>query len=177
MTKFYIINGAGPSFDGVLIEGEPICSNGDPDSDPDLVSVLRFIETDFVVGDRPFSTPVTPGSMFVGPEYLEQVENPELREYDSKNPYGKFQLEGRMKLGSIEVAYSQFERCLQVNVMEVIDTRDKPMMPGPTFNKTLLAVNFTKGFQKVKDLIESSLKNQDEAEQLVFKLEELRDNG
>lgn len=180
MSKFYIINGAGPSFDGVLVEGDPIMEdtfNDGVPADTGLVEVVRFIETDVVIGDRQFSTPVTPGSLFMSTDFLEEVEDPKLREFDSKNPYGKFQLEGRMKCGPIEVAYSQYERCLQVNVMEVIDAKDMPMVPGATLNKTLLAVNFTKDFDKVKSLIESSLKNQDDADQLVFKLEELRDNG
>lgn len=166
MTKFYIINGLGPGFDGVLIEGEPVVTDSSS-NEPSMVSVLRFVENDIVVGDRPLITPVTPDEMFLSFNVLEEVGDPKIREFDSTNPYGKYQVEGRMKCGSIEVAYSQFKQALQVNVQEV----------APNMNKTLLAVNFTKPehFQAVKELIETSLKNQDDADQLVFKLEEARD--
>lgn len=172
MTKrFYLISGLGPGFDGILVEGEPYVA------ETNLVAVLRFIDNDIVVGDRPLITPVTPGMLIIDGDALTEVENPTIREFDSNNPYGKFQLEGRMKCGNIEVAYSQFERALQVNVTDQIDTTDRPMVPGPTATRTLLAVNFTNPmhFKDVKELIETSLSTQDEADQLVFKLEEARD--
>lgn len=166
MPKFYLINDVGPGFDGVLIEAQELEGS-------EAVEVLRFIDPEVMSGDRQLSTPVTPGSILMDSAFLTEVSDPGLREFDSKSPYGLFQLEGRMQRGDIEVAYSQYERALQVNVTELQDGK----YGRDPVRKTLLAVNYTKDFDKVKSLIETSLKDQDDTDQLVFKLEELRDNG
>lgn len=170
MSKFYIISDVGPGFDGVVVEGEPVLlGGGGADDAAGLVEVLRFIDTDSMLGDRHSGTPVAKGSILIDEAYLTEVTDPKLREFDSKNPYGKYQLEGTMVCGPIKAAYAQYERALTVNVTEKVGQEER----------TRLVLNFTnpKVFDEVKGLIESSLKDQDDAEQLVFKLQELSDNG
>lgn len=183
MPKFYLVKDVGPGFDGVLVEGEPIMEQVVPgfseDSPPvstGLVSILRFIDTDSILGDRNSSSPVTPGSMLMDEAFLTEVEDPKLRQFDSKSPFGRFELEGRMSCGNIEVTYAQYEKALTVAVMEVTKRDDL----GVPDMKTLYSENFTDPatFQALKLVIEHHLRDEESSEDLIFVLKQNKElNG
>jgi len=155
MPQFYVVKGIGGGFDGLVIEGESLAH-------ADLIAVQKIIDRDSVVGDRNVALPIPNKGLFIGREFLDEIEDPGIREFSSTNPYGKLQLEGRMDCGGLQVVYAQYELTLTVVVTDMVAKR------------TVLSQNFSKDFDKVKAKIEECLKQAD-AEDLVFQLRALKE--
>lgn len=154
MPKFYVVNGVGGGFDGLVVEGEVF------DDYPYIVQISKIIDTNVNVGDRTLALPTPPRSLFIGKDCLTETDDPQLREFASDNPFGNLVLEGHMDCGSLKVAYSQFEKVLSVVVTE------------PDQNKTVFSQYFFKDFDKVKQTVEDVLKQSggSDVDDLVFKL-------
>jgi len=170
MPKFYVVKDIGGGFDGLTVEGEVF------DDYPHFVSVTKLTDRDSIVGDRNVSLPVPAHSLLIALKNLDEIEDPGTREFSSENPYGKFLLQGTMQLGgtgdsSIQIAYSQYEKALQVSVTNVI-----PNGIGGATRNTLLNQNYSKDFDKIKLAIEDVLKeNGEDPDDLIFKLKALKE--
>ncbi len=157
MPEFYLVNGIGGGFDGLVVEASSL-------QEGSLVEVHRLINTNIVIGDRHASTPVVAQSVYLSKKFLEPAEDPTGRQFDHQSPYGEFKLEGQMSCGNLQVSYSQFENALQVSVAEVEGEN----------RKTLFNQNFSKNFDQIKSVIEQTLK-EGTGEDLIFKLRELKE--
>ena len=154
--NFFLIQGLGPGLDGLVVQGLP--SNGD------YIDAIRLIDRDTVVGDRHPSVQLEKGSLLINNKNLVPTEDPTSRQYDSRNPHGQFVLEGNVRCGSIEVAYSQFERALAVTVLNRVgDTK-----------QTVYSENFLFDFDAVKKGIEAETEKGDLSE-LVFLLKSIKE--
>lgn len=162
--KYFVIEGLGGGFDGLLVEEGTSKSEKLAPLEFFYCSPARLIDRDSIVGDRNVSLPLPDGALYIDRKYLTEVTDPGIREYDNSNPYGKFILEGRMDCGPLRVTYAQFEKNLQVSVFDT------------EANRTLYSQNFSKNFDKVKQTIEEALKDGDqEGADLVFSLNELKE--
>lgn len=159
MKTYFKITGLGRAFDGLIVESEKLLDTWQP--------VNRIINSDVMFGDRNASLALPPDAMLINEEFLEVCDNPELREYSSKSSYGKFELEGRYSCGKVEVAFSQYEKCLQVTLLEV------PSKKGQGVTKTLYSENYTNtnNFDDIKDSIQVHVKNS-EVDDIIFQLQE-----
>lgn len=157
MGKFYVLKDIGGGFDGLVAEGTVV--NG-------VLHVSKITDKNVNVGDRNVSLPVPEGAIAIGPMYFEETDDPGIREFATDNPFGAFQLEGHMDCGNIKVHYAQYEKSLNVSVAEVQDKG---------FVRTIFSQNFHSDFPKVKDTIESVLKEHggEDVDDLVFRLREL----
>ena len=157
MPQFYVVKGIGGGFDGLVVEGAALKDL------PPTVQVLKLIDRDSIVGDRNISLPIPPGALTIGLEFLDPIDDPGIREFAATNPFGKLLLEGRMDCGDLQVVYAQYENTLGVVVTDIVA------------KKTVLSQYFSKDFDKVKAVIEDVLKNSQVADDLVFKLRELKE--
>lgn len=158
MPQFYVVKGIGGGFDGLIVETET-------NADGVYKLVTRIIDPNMNVGDRTVSLPIPLGALSIHPKFLDQTDDPGIREFASDNPFGKMFLEGHMDCGDLKVTYSQFEKALSV---VVFDTQAK---------RTIFSQYFTKEFDKVKQTVEAVLKQNggSDAEDLVFQLRALKE--
>ena len=169
MPQFYVVKGLGAGLDGLIVEGIQTAAMG-------LTMVLRIIDPNVNVGDRTASLPLPEEAFYVSDSFLERTDDPKIREFDSNNPYGKFMLEGHMECGRLHISYSQYERGLQVSVLEKYATEETPLGPKVE-TKTIYSENFYRDIVLVKQAIESVLAENGgaDADDLVFKLRELKE--
>lgn len=151
----YIVKGLGRGFDGLLVEGTLAPS---PNA---LVEISKITNRNEIFGDRNVSYPVKPGTLFLSEDVLEEIDDPSKREYDAKNPWGRVLFEGRYTKGTLEIAYCQYERVLQVSVIEKVNNR----------HKTLFSGYYTEQTDAVRNDIEACLRSPDfDVDDLVFQL-------
>ena len=160
--KFFLIKGLSRGLDGLVVEGDWIDSVESDVGTQDILAVMRIVDRDSMFGDRVGSVPVEPG-LYISSEYLFETEDPTKMEFDSKSSYGEFQLEGTMECDGVKVAYAQYERVLQLSILDTVA------------GKTLYTENFSKQFDLVKRVSEESLK-ESTVEDLVFKLSEIKES-
>lgn len=157
MPQFYLVKGIGGGFDGLVVEAFAT-------QESSLVEVHRLIDRGSIVGDRNTALPVPGESIYINKKFLEEVEDPGVREFASDNPFGQLRFEGHMECGDVKVAYAQYDNAMSVTLMDVATGR------------TLVAMNFKRDFDKVKQTIESVLKgNGGDADDLVFQLLALKE--
>lgn len=159
MSEFYLVDGIGGGFDGLVVEGVVY------DDLPFYVHASRIFDPNKNVGDRVVSIPIPPHGLLISKMFLKKTDDPSQRQFASDNPFGRPIVQGLMTLGNIEVAYTQFTSVLSVNVFNSTD------------RKTLFSQYFSKDLDKVMDAIESILKENGgtDPDDLVFKLRELKE--
>lgn len=162
----FIIKGMGRGFDGLLVEtGDVIEDYSDTTETPNNKhEVLKITNRNEIFGDRNISFPITSEALWIGSQFLQPIENPATREYDDKNPWGKVLFEGRYSKGTLDIAYAQYERVLQVTVSEKENGR----------NRTLWAGYFTDNAAQARAEIEGHLAGEEDPDDLVFLLKQLR---
>lgn len=162
--SWYVIKGLSPAFDGLLVESDLEFE--------DNRYVKRIVNRSIMLGDRELSYSIPQGGLIIRKMFLEDLEDPELRQFDSKNPWGKFICEGRTSRNSIEVAWAEYELCITVTVMETNAINS---------NKTLYSENFILGDNlngfEVTDLIRDKVRDDETMEDLIFSLKELKNRG
>jgi hypothetical protein len=163
--KYYVIKGIGSSFDGLVVESDEYIEDGD--DGPSMVEVGRIVNRNTVIGDRSVSYLLPQEAIWISDRYLEEVQDPELREFDSTNPWGKCEFEGRYTKGSIEVSYAQYERALQVTVSEKVDGK----------SKTIHSCYITNDIRKMKEVIETCLREAADPDDLVFAIKAAEDEA
>lgn len=173
MSRFKI-KGMGRGFDGLVVElatGLGADVNGEHRV---LHPVVRIINHNAIFGDRSVSFPVTLGTLFIDSEYLESYDDAP-REYDSKNPNGKFVAEHRHRRYDLEVVLVEYERCMTATVLEhehedgkYNDTRGRDVV------HTRYTENFLTSFDAVKEAVESAVRAGD-LDDLVFSLRDIKD--
>lgn len=158
MPEFYVVKGIGGGFDGLVVEGVQVIGT-------QMVAIQKLTDRDTIIGDRNVSLPIPPEAVYIGMQFLEKTEAPGTREFAANNPFGQLMAEGRMTIGNLDVAYSQFMSVLSVNI------RDTGV------GKTIFSQYFSKDFEKVKKVMEDALKQSDgsDAEDLVFQLRALKE--
>lgn len=159
MGKLYSINGMGRGFDGLIVEAES-CA---PRDNTVLFEVRRIINRNEIFGDRNVSFPVPPGMLYLDGSVLTE-SNEEPREYDSKNPYGKFNLEARFMKGTLEIVMGQYERAVTITVYD----------RGGDSPRTLYSQTFNRNFAAVKEAVETATEGED-VDDLIFRLGELKE--
>ncbi len=163
--SFFRVTGV-RGLNGLMVEGNP----GRGETGPD-VEIVRLINRNAIIGDRNISIPVDPGMLFIHESALEEIENPETREFGSDNPWGQCLFEGHYTKTGLDIAYARFERCTQVTVTEKVGG----------VSKTLYSGYFTSDdvdFQDVQGTIEMCLEDQNSGvDDLIFQLNELPGMG
>ena len=160
--NWFIIKGLSPFLDGMIVEGY---------SDGNLVTVRRLVNQNVMFGDRDLSFSFPDNSFMLAPKSLQLISNPELREYDGSNPWGKYVCEGRLTRNNIEVSWAEYEYNVQVTVQEKVAGQ-------PT--KTLFTTNFDLNdytTESVLDTIQECIRDDDSLEDLIFNLRDLQDDG
>lgn len=157
MPQFYVVKGIGGGFDGLVVEGK--------DSALNLVEVVKLTDRDSIVGDRNVSLPVPESALFISKAHLDEIEDPGTREFASDNPFGKHLADGNMEMGGISIHYSEFEKVLNVTVLDM------------GARKTVLSQYFFKNIAQVKEQLANLLKENggSDVEDLVFRLRELKE--
>lgn len=158
---FYIIKDLSPALNGLVIEGE---LNGDKTS----VVVNKLVNRNAVFGDRSIVYPLPDSALSVGVSFLGELDNPALREFDSKRPFGKCLFEGAYTKDSLKVAYAQYEEAMQVTVLEVVNNRTKTIFSG-YFPKEKIDI--------VRGAVEECLCDDVSADDLFFELDSLLEKG
>jgi hypothetical protein len=154
-VNYFRIKGLCRALDGLTVEV-------DGGKDFPLLQVQKIFNTNQVVGDREFTVPVEPGGLIIHNKFLEPTDDPTKREYAHDNPYGKFILESRTTVGETEVAFSRFEKALQVTIREV-----------GQYPKTLYTENFNMNLEVVQGtIVESGI---GEIDDLIFVLQEMKE--
>jgi hypothetical protein len=148
MEKYYVISGLNPELDGFYVQGEE-CD--------DLLEVSKI----FYGQSQAFSIPR--GSIYLFEEFYQEA--PDFKEItlSGTSDYGKFLFEGTMEVSGLRVAYSQFERTLQVSVIQIDG------------NKTLYTENFFDKIEEVKQEIEHMLKSGSDIHDLIFRLRDFKE--
>lgn len=162
MQKFYRIHKIGAGFDGLVAEGGHPFAVDFPGVGPvSVVSVHALHNPNQIVGDRIVSNPVI--ALYIESDRLIECDDPRLRQFDTRNPWGKCLLEGELKKNGIIVSYAQFEHAFQVSVYE----------KGNNFTKTLYTNYFYLDPVGVKETIENAMSN-DREDELVFLLQDMK---
>jgi hypothetical protein len=162
---WYIIKGLGPGFDGMLLEKASELSGFK------FITASRLVNRNIMIGDRELSYSLPYGAVAISSDFLEPIDNPQLREYDSKNPWGKFVCEGRLTKNNIEVSWAEYEYCTQVTVQE-------KSVGCPT--KTLYTDNFNLDdieHETIIGTINDSIRDEESLDDLIFALKELKNRG
>lgn len=167
--SFYRIKNLGPGLDGMVAEGTPMLadclydaspdSGSSPDEDVDMVEVERIYDTNKIMGDRVISQPLARG-LFINMNRLDECEDPRLRQFDSKNPWGSCKYEKQYCKGKLQISLAQFERCLQVTI-------------GASLGNTIYSEYFFESYDEVKATIEHAVDN-DQEDDLIFQLQEIK---
>lgn len=167
MSDLFVIKGMGRGFDGLVVEVTASPHEG-------LYSVSRIINHNAIFGDRNVSFPVPTDCLYLSCEVLEPFTE-ELREYDSKNPNGRFICESRHRRHDLEVVIAEYERCLTVSVLEhqhedgkYNDTRGRDIV------HTRYTQNFKDRLDTVKTLIENEIRMGD-LDDLIFHLRKIKE--
>lgn len=160
---YFIIRNLCPLLDGLIVEAEP------NDENLELYAVTRLLDRNTIVGDRSIVFNMQAGSLYIGKDFLSQIDNPEEREFDFKNPWGKCLFEVSYLKGNLNIAKAQYETCMQVSVQENIDGH----------YKTLSSYYFDNDKKEFANtVIEQHLStNEDsEVENIVFALQHVYEN-
>ena len=162
MPKFYVVNGVGGGFDGLVVEGEVF------DDYPHIVQISKIIDTNVNVGDRTLALPTPPRSLFIGKDCLTETDDPGLRQFASDNPFGSLLREGVMTCGTLKAAYAEFENVMQVSLTETNNDFG---------DKTIFSQYFFNDFAIVMQAVEDNMKQKgdSDADDLVFKLRALKE--
>jgi hypothetical protein len=168
MGNLFVIKGMGRGFDGLVVEAEPSENN------PGLRYVTRIINHNAIFGDRNVSFPVMAHALFLNDGFLEKFDG-ELREFDSKNPNGKFVCESRHRRHDLEVVVAEYERCLTVSVLEHMHEEGKYNdVRGRDTVHTRYTQSFKDRLDTVKTLIENEIRMGD-LDDLIFHLRKLKE--
>lgn len=149
----FIIKGLSPALDGLVVEGTLEVS--------EQVVVTRITNRDQIMGDRHVSYPIKAGTLVLSTDVLEETEDPRLREFSSKNPWGKVVCEGSFTRNGIMVSFAQYEQRMQVTVTDRTTSR----------SRTVFTHYFVpESFEKIKTMIDDSGRSEGAIEDLVFAL-------
>ncbi len=161
--SWFIIKGLGPWFDGLFVYA--------PDAFQDKRFIQKIVNRNIMFGDREVSLTIPDGGLLIREKFLEKTEDPDLRQFDSRNPWGKYVCEGRLSKSNIEVSWAEYEYNIQVTVQEKITGQ-------PT--KTLYSVNFDLNdysAESVVNTIQDSIRDDDSLDDLIFNLKDIQNDG
>jgi len=80
--KTYRIRGLGPGLDGLYAEAEY--------EEQGLFQVSKLSNLNIMVGDRNVSLQLPIGALYISEQYLEETDEPAVREYESNSGFGEF---------------------------------------------------------------------------------------
>lgn len=155
MSKFYRIKDI-PGLEGMIVraaEKKPYA---------DATEVETLISPFTVVGDSQVKLPIPPEALWIGDDFLVEVEDPTV-EYSTHTPFGKYLYEGWMDKDNIRVAYTVHDNAISLTISE-------------RNGKTLYSQNFFKWRDTALETINTALTGDTDVEDLIFKLKELN-NG
>jgi hypothetical protein len=158
MADFFRITGL-PGLEGLVAEVAGECPK------EGVAEVCALINTNVVVGDRNVKFPFPDRALYIDSQYLKLVPDP-FREYDAKNPFGSVLFEGHYKKNDLEVAYVVFDNALSATIFEKHKDGSQ---------KTIFSQNFFDSAIDARAAIEDVLREDDEVEDLVFRLKELKE--
>ncbi len=169
---FFKIKKLSPFLDGLVVEGDMKGVTVRP-----CLHVSRIINDSIVVGDRNLSYPVAPysyGSLTIDPEFLTELKDYKIREFDHTNPWGKCLFECGYNKGQLQVACARYELATQVTVTEKQGKRSKTLFTG-YFRPQGGDETGEHIFDEVKDTVESHLKGEYDIDDMIFELKELQE--
>lgn len=170
--KIFVVRGLGPGLDGLLAEGGEVIENGearpDDEENTDLVEILKLRNQNIVVGDRELSVALPKDSLYIRADHLTETDDPGIREYDHRNPFGKFSHSTTHQFGDLEVALTEHELATSVSVTQVMGKR----------KRTIYSQNFQD--EEARDDVRSAVQEivdsrERDADGLVFELQDIRE--
>lgn len=174
---WYRVKDLGKPFDGLLVYGDSLYMSAlTAGSVNNMVQIERVIDDTIMSGDRNLSFTLPDDSVFINERFLERSKNPELREFASNNPFGSFVLEGSIQKENIKVVWAEYEKALQVTVLEITLGNSET---GQMTTKTIYAAYYPEDrfdFDGVREVIYDMLKNEED-DDLIFYLKDLEKNG
>ena len=127
------------------------------------LEVLRVFNTNVVAGDRHVSSPISEGGLWIDQEYLTPCEDPNSRQYDGSNPFGKVEVIGGRSEGNLDLSFTKYDSgALSVTIQEINPHR-----------KTVFSQNYFHDTQKVQDLLNQTVSGALDLEDLPLYLAEL----
>lgn len=166
-TAYYTIKGVSPSLDG--LEAKVVLAVP-PDYDG-YSEVLSLRNRGVLIGDRPWSVPVAPGSLLIKDSFLIKSEYQDEMQFTSlKPPYGEHRYDAKLNISTYEVAYSEFENAVTVVVYDVSVEPKKTLYSQNFFDDEALD-----NVDYVLSLIDDFKNGLFDPDELVFKLKEIHD--
>lgn len=157
--KYYTLRGLSQAFDGLDVKVSSSDETG-------FVEIERVRNRGIMIGDRPWSMPITPGMLFVDPQVLVECSIDGEMEFDCTNPFGDHMYDAKYDLSeNIAVKLSEYVDAVSVTVYDM--GVDPPRM--------MLSKNFF-GLEKKNSavmLIEQVCMRDVPVDELVFRLEEI----
>lgn len=158
MKQHYVVKNLGPGLDGLIVEGRQ--EVGDH-----LLEVLAFIDRNIMMGDGHPRSPIEPGTLFIAMGNLEEVGDPNLREFAHDNMYGELQYDGSALCQNLRVVWACYSKMFQVTVTDLGN------------RQTIYSQNFSKKFVEINNAIAKMLqdKTEDAVTELLFTLREMKE--
>jgi hypothetical protein len=159
-----------PGLEGLVVEGEyrETISRGATDPVYDYICIRELINPNAVVGDRTVHFPIPERSLFICDAYLTEVDDPGIKQFSTKSPFGKLLFEGQLRRGDLIVDYVQYDNAVTVTIRE--EHTDKSGTKG----RTVYTQNFFKkkapvAMQAVAHAFGGDL----DVDDLIFELKEI----
>lgn len=162
--KLYKIEGLGEGFDDLIVEASE-------DDVMDIFEIRRVINPDVMFGDRQLSFPVPPDALYINKQFLSEYDQ-SLRQYDSRNPFGKFLYETTYMRSPLQVCLVEHERAITVTVTE--SERVDAKHGGRSTFKTRYSQNFFGDLRTVRSVVQDAVKIGD-LDDLILRLRELKE--
>jgi hypothetical protein len=157
--------------DGLIVKGE-VVDMYQPSRDPtgygdgviSCVEVEEIINVNVIVGDRQLKFPVKNGMLMLNIHSVQEIDDPQLREFTTENPFGEYLYDGSYKKNSIVVTYVRYENGISVDVKEDF---------GDT-GRTVYSQNYYgEAAEQAEGIVEQTLSNDLDVDDLVFNLKAL----
>jgi hypothetical protein len=158
-----------PGFENLIAAGESLQPiDGSDSADPvyDYLAVTELINVHVTIGDRLLRYPIPTGAMFISADHLEQIQDPEIRQFTFTSPFGKYLFDGEYIKGNLRVKYVRYDNAVSITITEKFD--------GGKAGRTLYSQNFFKKAAQALVQIEYVLAGTADVDDLKFNLEQLK---
>ena len=153
---FFKIKGI-PGLEGLVVEAE-YRSVGD------VLCILEIINPNAVVGDRTVRFPIPEGKLFVDDAFVQEIEDPGVKEFSTKSPFGTLLFEGQLRKDSLIVDYVQYDNAVTVTIREDHGEKGRTVYTQNFFNKKASAA---------MTIVQNAVIGTVDVDELVFDLKEL----
>lgn len=158
MSKTYRIKNI-PGLSGLHCVAEIDAHNG-------LYQVSELINVGVVIGDRLLRYQIPECAVFIGADYLDEVDNITAREFSAENPYGEFKYEGRFEKKDLTIAHAVYDKAISITIYE--DNKQGGQ-------KTLYTGNFFENRIEAAQIIDELLHGDMDSDDVIFELKNIEE--